>query len=108
MAIDVMTTSLGVLAAALTSLSYIPQVRKALPRGSTHDLSFKTLIVLTTGLGLWCVYGLVRADFVIVFANAIGALLAGTVCGCKWRDVKARSWRQQALAGEVHERPNIK
>ena len=91
MAMDVMTTSLGVLAAALTSLSYIPQVRKALPRGSTHDLSLKTLLVLTTGLGLWCIYGLVRADFVIVVANSVGAVLAGTVCACKWRDAKSRS-----------------
>lgn len=34
------------LAAALTSLSYIPQVKKALPRGTTGDLSFKTLTAL--------------------------------------------------------------
>jgi hypothetical protein len=35
-------TLLGMAAAALTSLSYVPQVRKALPRGSTDDLSFRT------------------------------------------------------------------
>jgi MtN3 and saliva related transmembrane protein len=45
-------TVLGLLAAAMTSLSYIPQVRKALPAGSTDDLSFKTLIALGTGLAL--------------------------------------------------------
>jgi MtN3 and saliva related transmembrane protein len=28
-------------AALLTSLSYVPQVRKALPRGSTGDLSLR-------------------------------------------------------------------
>jgi MtN3 and saliva related transmembrane protein len=84
-------TGLGLLAAALTSLSYLPQVRKALPRGSTKDLSLKTLCVLTAGLLLWCVYGLVRADFVIVAANVTGAVLTGIVCVCKWRDVRAGS-----------------
>ena len=38
--------------AALTSLSYIPQVAKALPVGSTNDLSSKTLAVLAAGLAL--------------------------------------------------------
>ena len=34
-------TIVGLFAAALTSLSYIPQVKKALPAGSTDDLSLK-------------------------------------------------------------------
>jgi MtN3 and saliva related transmembrane protein len=85
------TTGLGLLAAGLTSLSYLPQVRKALPRGATHDLSLKTLCTLTAGLIVWCVYGLIRADYVIILANAIGAGLAGIVCICKWRDVKSGS-----------------
>jgi MtN3 and saliva related transmembrane protein len=83
-----MATGLGLLAAALTSLSYIPQVLKALPRGSTHDLSLKTLWALTAGLSLWCVYGFVRADFVIVAANTIAALLTATVLACKLRDAR--------------------
>ena len=46
---------------ALTSLSYIPQVTKALPAGSTDDLSSKTLAVLATGLALWIGYGILKA-----------------------------------------------
>jgi MtN3 and saliva related transmembrane protein len=46
-------TIVGLLAAALTSLSYIPQVKKALSTGSTDDLSSKTLAVLATGLVDW-------------------------------------------------------
>ena len=42
-------TIVGLLAAALT---YIPQVKKALPAGSTDDLSSKTLAVLATGARL--------------------------------------------------------
>lgn len=82
------TSLLGLLAAALTSLSYIPQVRKALPSGSTEDLSLKMLLALLAGLSLWIVYGTVVRDPIIVIANATGAALVGTVLACKIRDVR--------------------
>jgi hypothetical protein len=46
-----LTTYLGGLAAFLASLSYVPQVRKAWPRGSTADLSMGMLVALTHGVG---------------------------------------------------------
>ncbi len=76
----------GGIAAFLASLSYIPQVRKAWPRGSTKDLSMGMLTALTMGLGLWIVYGVLRGDWVIVTANVIGTTLAAVVLGCKVRD----------------------
>jgi uncharacterized protein with PQ loop repeat len=48
---------IGVCAAFLTSLSYLPQVQKAWPRGSTSDLSLNMLLALTIGLLLWIAYG---------------------------------------------------
>ena len=80
-------TYVGGNAAVLASLSYLPQVRKAWPRGSTGDLSLGMLAALTLGLSLWLVYGLLRHDWVIVSSNAVGAGLAGTVLGCKVRDL---------------------
>lgn len=77
----------GALAAVLTSLSYIPQVRKAWPRGETADLSLKMLIMLTTGLGLWVGYGFFRGDWTIVAANTVGASLSGAVLAFKIRDI---------------------
>jgi MtN3 and saliva related transmembrane protein len=84
--IDSLVPWIGGLAALLTSLSYLPQVRKAWPRGSTKDLSLKMLVVLTTGLLLWVGYGLLKADWILVAANSVGATLTGTVLGCKLRD----------------------
>ncbi len=81
--------AIGALAAALTSLSYLPQVRKALPHHSTADLSLKMLVVLTLGLVLWVVYGAIRGDLVIILANSVGAGLTGTVLACKLRDLQA-------------------
>jgi MtN3 and saliva related transmembrane protein len=81
-------TTIGLLAAALTSLSYIPQVKKALPAGSTNDLSSKTLAVLATGLALWIGYGVLKSDYVIIVANAIGFALVATLIGFKIRDAR--------------------
>jgi len=80
---------IGGLAAVLTSLSYIPQVRKALPRGATEDLSVKTLGILTAGLSVWIIYGLLKGDWVIILGNGVGAVLSGTVLCCKIRDLYA-------------------
>lgn len=81
-----MITAVGLLAAAMTSLSYIPQVKKALPAGSTADLSLKTLSVLACGLALWVLYGILNKDYVIVAANVIGFALVAALIGFKIRD----------------------
>jgi MtN3 and saliva related transmembrane protein len=80
---------IGTSAAVLTSLSYLPQVRKAWPRGSTSDLSLKMLVVLTTGLVLWVGYGLLRSDWVLVAANSVGAVLSASVLAFKIRDMRS-------------------
>lgn len=73
----------------MTSLSYVPQVRKALPRGSTDDLSLKTLAILTSGLAIWIVYGVLKFDWVIMAGNGVGAALSAIVLGCKIRDLRS-------------------
>ena len=80
---------IGVFAAVLTSLSYIPQVRKAWPRGSTKDLSLHMLIVLTSGLLLWIGYEVLKSDWVIVAANSVGAALSAIVLAFKFRDMRS-------------------
>lgn len=82
-----LTPYIGGLAALLASLSYLPQVSKAWPRGSTGDLSLGMLVALTLGLMLWIVYGALQGDWVIVAANIAGGSLAATVLGCKVRDI---------------------
>jgi MtN3 and saliva related transmembrane protein len=72
-------TVIGVIAAMLTSLSYIPQVKKVHAGQPTEDLSSRMLIALTSGLVLWVVYGVIKADWIIVAANIAGASLTGYV-----------------------------
>jgi len=65
------STYVGGAATVLASLSYIPQVRKAWPRGSTEDLSLITLVVLTAGLALWVAYGVLRGDGVVIAVSPV-------------------------------------
>jgi MtN3 and saliva related transmembrane protein len=71
-----LSSYVGGIAAILASLSYIPQVRKARPPGSTKDLSLGMLIALTLGLGLWDRLRSAARRLVIDTANAIGSALA--------------------------------
>lgn len=77
------------LAAALTSLSYLPQLQKAMPRNSISDLSLKMLVALSAGLCPWIVYGVLKDDWVIMLANSIGATLSLAVLGFKIRDLNS-------------------
>jgi MtN3 and saliva related transmembrane protein len=73
----------------LNSLSYLPQLQKAMPRDSTTDLSLKMLTALSAGLCLWVVYGILKQDWVIILANSTGATLSLAVLGFKIRDLNS-------------------
>jgi MtN3 and saliva related transmembrane protein len=59
----------GLLAAVLTTGSWIPQLVRVWRTRSTHDLSWGYLASFATGVFLWLVYGLYREDPAIVPAN---------------------------------------
>jgi MtN3 and saliva related transmembrane protein len=79
---------LGMLAAALTSLSDLPQRLKAMPQNSTSDLSLKMPGGTLADVGLWIVYGVAKDDSVIILANSIGATLSLALLRFKIRDLK--------------------
>ena len=91
---SILVTVLAGLRPALTSLSYLPQVKKAWPRDSTEDLSWKTLSALTSGLAPWIIDGLAKVDWVIVAERGWGNALGYRVV-CKIRDM-TRDYRHGA------------
>ena len=73
-------TFIGGFAAFCTTVSYIPQVKKAWATHETGDLSLKMLLILSAGLSLWIVYGFLKGDWVIILANGVSlAMLANLV-----------------------------
>jgi MtN3 and saliva related transmembrane protein len=81
-------TIVGGIAAFCTTVSYLPQVKKAWKTRETGDLSLKMLFLLGTGLALWIVYGFIKADWVIIVANGISLALLGNLIWLKMRETK--------------------
>lgn len=82
-----MIEGLGFVAAALTTLAFVPQVVRAWKRRSTDDLSLSMLVVFNIGVVLWIVYGVAIAAMPIIAANVVTLLLTASLLGFK---VKSR------------------
>jgi len=76
---------LGLLAAALTTVAFVPQLIKVIKTRSTHDISLAMYIVICTGVFLWLIYGLLVKDTPLIVANAVTFVLAGTILIMKIR-----------------------
>ena len=65
------TTLLGLVAAACTTASFVPQVVKAWRSGSSADLSLGMYSLFTVGIALWLAYGIAIRDVPVIASNAI-------------------------------------
>jgi MtN3 and saliva related transmembrane protein len=64
-------TIVGIVAALLTSFSYVPQLKKMWNHKSARDVSNITMFQILLGCMLWLVYGISLKDFVIIGSNVI-------------------------------------
>jgi len=72
-------TIIGLVAAICTTIAFFPQVIKIAKTKKTQDISLHMYILLTTGIFLWLVYGLIINDLPLIFANLISLILATSV-----------------------------
>jgi MtN3 and saliva related transmembrane protein len=72
-------TVLGLLAGALTTLSFLPQVWRTIRTRSARDLSWIWILMMCAGIGGWFVYGILGDDMPVTIANGITLLLVGTL-----------------------------
>jgi MtN3 and saliva related transmembrane protein len=74
-------TTIGLVAGTLTSLAAIPQVVKTLKSGHVRDISIWQPLLLTIGVALWMIYGILIGDMPLIIANitplVCNALLTG-------------------------------
>lgn len=66
---------LGLLAGFCTTVAVTPQLYKTWKEKSVKDISLKMFSVLTLGLILWTVYGIVKMDIPIIITNGISTTL---------------------------------
>lgn len=64
-------TLLGLFAAILTTISFLPQMLKIWRSKSAKDVSFIMLITFMSGLFLWLIYGIILGTWPIILANGV-------------------------------------
>jgi MtN3 and saliva related transmembrane protein len=76
------TEGIGFVAAACTTLAFVPQLVKIRKQGG-RDLSYVMLSVYLMGLGMWLVYGMRLHAPAVIAANAVGILVVGAALTLK-------------------------
>lgn len=70
---------IGLLAATLTTIAFIPQALKTLKTKSTDDISPSMFILLCSGVVLWLIYGIFNRDLPIILANTVTIFFSGII-----------------------------
>jgi MtN3 and saliva related transmembrane protein len=63
------TTVIGLAAASLTVIAFIPQLLKAWKTKATRDISLGMFSTFCVGVLLWFVYGILTNDLPVTIAN---------------------------------------
>jgi MtN3 and saliva related transmembrane protein len=66
---------IGLVGAALTTFSFLPQAVKAIRTKHTKDLSMPMLVMLICGIVFWVTYGILIRDLPLIVANSISLVL---------------------------------
>jgi MtN3 and saliva related transmembrane protein len=76
---------IGLLAGALTTIAFIPQLLKIYATKSGKDVSARMFVIFSIGVTLWLVYGLLIRSAPIVIANLLTLVLALAIICMKIR-----------------------
>ena len=72
-------TVLGLVAACITTASFLPQVLKLWRTKSAGDVSVSTFGMISLGVSTWLVYGLILGDLPIILANGSTLIMSLSV-----------------------------
>jgi MtN3 and saliva related transmembrane protein len=76
-------TLIGLLAATLTTIAFVPQAWQIIKSRKTDDLSLTMYILMFSGQLCWLAYGIWMQDAPLILANIIGCSLSGTILAFK-------------------------
>lgn len=75
----------GYVAAAMTTLAFVPQAVKTIRTRDTRSISLGMYVVFTVGIGFWLVYGIALNSMPMILSNIVTFLLSGTILALKLR-----------------------
>lgn len=76
-------TLLGLVAGMLTGIAAIPQVVKTLRTRHTRDISVWQPLLLSIGIALWIVYGMLIHNMPLILTNIIPLVCNALLTGLK-------------------------
>jgi MtN3 and saliva related transmembrane protein len=85
-----LTDILGYTAAALTTVSFVPQVWRTLRTRDVSGISLKMYSLFTLGIAVWLAYGIALKQTPMLVANSISLVLACAVLVMRVRFAKNR------------------
>ena len=74
---------LGLIATGFTTASFAPQVWRTWRTHDVSGISLATYLVLTFGLVLWLIYGLLKDDLPLIIANSAMVVLTASIAFMK-------------------------
>ena len=72
-------TLIGLTAAVLTTISFLPQVIKSWKFKKTEGISLVMYILFCSGILTWLIYGLLIKDLPLIIANFITLILSSSI-----------------------------
>ena len=69
----------GYLAAAMTTLAFVPQALKTIRTRDTRSISLGMYVVFTIGIAFWLVYGIALNSTPMILSNIVTFLLSATI-----------------------------
>jgi 5'-nucleotidase len=102
MRLDVAITLVGTVAAACTTVAFVPQIFRIRRHGG-RDVSYGMLALYLGGVLLWLAYGLLTGARAVIAANAAAALLVSLTLFVKWRSGGRSSRRRLRVAIDMDE-----
>ena len=75
----------GLAAGLLTTVGFVPQIIKSLRTGEMGEVSLLMPVLLSVGMFLWLIYGVLNGDMAIILWNAIALALNLCLVGLKVR-----------------------
>ena len=76
---------IGIAAALLTTLCWLPQTFKVIREKETRALSMPANVIFAIGILLWLVYGIGIGDWPVIGANAVSLVLVSVIIAMKLR-----------------------
>ena len=77
------TEVLGLIAACLTTISFVPQCWRIWRTRKVDDISFTMYLIFFAGVCFWLIYGILIKSLSVTLANAVTLVLVSVILGLK-------------------------